>query len=95
MNPDQAMQILDQLGIRMSDLPIILQAAQAVASAQGERGQQHGTPTPGNQGPLAGSPGATNPIPNKPATPAPADEEAMMNEVFASDRRNRNGMGRG
>ena len=87
MQPDQAMQLLDQLGIRMSDLPIILQAAQAVASAQGH--QQDGTPTPGNQGPLAGSPGATNPIPNKPAAPAPEDDEAMLAEIFKSGRRRR------
>ena len=75
------MQILDQLGIRMSDLPIILQAAQAVAGAQGQG--------------VADSPGTTNPIPNKPSAPAPEDDEAMMNEIFASDRRNRNGLGGG
>lgn len=89
MQPDQAMQLLDQLGIRMSDLPIILQAAQAVASAQGQGGQRDGTPTPGNEGPLVGSPGATNAIPNRPAAPAPENDQAVLAEIFRSDRRRR------
>ena len=100
MTPEQGLQILDRLGIAASDLPLVMEAAQAVTSASdvqqqpaqpGAPGQPQQPQADGSAGgyrsQLHGHPGASNPIPNQPAPPSP--DEAAMREIFASDRNRR------
>jgi hypothetical protein len=92
MDPQAALQMLDQLGINVSDLPQIMQAAKAIAASGAQSAplspdqkQAMGIPlNSGGEGSvLGGRPGANNEIPNQPA----GNEEArMMREIFSSDR---------
>ena len=54
MAPQQAVQILQQLGITPQNLPMVAQAIQTVMAAQGGGGAQPGPPAPNGPPPMGG-----------------------------------------
>lgn len=72
MDPQAAIQFLEQRGINLSDLPQIMAAGQAVTAASSQQRQpapaavSRGTGSGHNE--LTGKPGSENPMPGQPAS---------------------------